>query len=155
MNEINSFNEEKRVNIKKIGLNAQLKNETMGWVIDTAKFNYTYNFTWLGRPIIQFPQDIVAMQEIIWEVKPDLIIETGIAHGGSLIFYASMLALLEYTGCIEKGVVLGIDIDIRENNQIEIEKHPLYNHIEMIQGSSTDEDIIRQVYEFSEGYKKI
>lgn len=128
---------------------------TRQWFIATSRFEYSYHFTWLGRPIIQFPQDIIAMQEIIWQVKPDLIIETGIAHGGSLIFSASMLALLEITGVINKGKVLGIDIDIREHNRIEIEKHPLANKITMMQGSSIDEDTVRQVHKFSKDYNNI
>jgi cephalosporin hydroxylase len=111
----------------------------------TAQFKYSYNFTWLGRPIIQFPQDILAMQEIIWRVKPDLIIETGIAHGGSLIFYASMLELIG-----DHGQVLGIDIDIRDHNRVEIEKHPMFKRIRMIQGSSVDGEVVRQTYQFAQ-----
>jgi len=128
---------------------------TRQWFIATSRFEYSYHFTWLGRPIIQFPQDIIAMQEIIWQVKPELIIETGIAHGGSLIFSASMLALLEITGVVNKGKVLGIDIDIREHNRIEIEKHPLANKITMMQGSSVDEYTVRQVHKFSKDYNNI
>ncbi len=111
---------------------------------------YSYNFSWMGRPIIQFPQDMIAMQEIIWQVKPDLIIETGIAHGGSLIFSASMLELLG-----NEGQVLGIDIDIREHNRKEIEKHSMFKRIKMLEGSSIDENIVRQVHEFAEGKKSI
>lgn len=133
----------------------KLRNAAHRFMLESTQPKYPYNFFWLGRPIIQYPQDIVAMQEIIWEVKPDLIIETGIAHGGSLIFSASMLALLEISGSIQKGQVLGIDIDIREHNRIEIEKHPLSNKIKMIQGSSIDKDIIKQVYNFAKGYKNI
>jgi cephalosporin hydroxylase len=105
------------------------------------KYRYTYNFNWLERPIIQLPQDIIAMQEIIWEVKPDLIIETGIAHGGSIIFYTSILELIG-----GNGEVLGIDIDIREHNRIEIESHPLFKRIKMLEGSSVDDGILKQVY---------
>ena len=117
---------------------------------------YSYNFFWLGRPIIQYPQDMVAMQELIWQIKPDLIIETGIAHGGSLILSASMLALLDYCDAVETGAlldptkakrtVLGIDIDIRAHNRTAIEAHPLASRIDMIQGSSIDPDIIAQVH---------
>jgi cephalosporin hydroxylase len=98
----------------------------------------------MGRPIIQFPQDIIAMQEIVWKVRPQLVVETGIAHGGSLIFYASMLELLG-----GDGVVLGIDIDIRAHNRAEIEKHPMFKRIKMIEGSSVDENVVSQVYEFA------
>lgn len=116
---------------------------------------YSYNFSWLGRPIIQYPQDMIVMQEIIWKVKPDLIIETGIAHGGSLIFSASMLALLEIMGEIKEGKVLGIDIDIREHNRVEIEKHPMFKRITMIEGSSVDEKIAQQVCDFARNKKQV
>jgi cephalosporin hydroxylase len=127
-----------------------LNDITKQWFLATSRFEYSYHFTWLGRPIIQYPQDMIAMQEIIWKVKPDLIIETGIAHGGSLIFHASMLELLG-----GDGQVLGIDIDIREHNRIEIEKHPMYKRINMIQGSSIDEDIARQIHDFAKDKKRI
>jgi len=126
---------------------------------------YAYNFDWLGRPIIQTPVDMVAMQELIWKIKPDLIIETGIAHGGSLIMNASLLAMLDYCDAIENGEmldpsmpkrrVLGIDIDIRAHNCAAIEAHPMANRIDMIQGSSVAQDIISQVHEYSKNYKKI
>ncbi len=126
---------------------------------------YSYNFSWLGRPIIQYPQDIVAMQEIIWNVRPDLIIETGIAHGGSLIMSASMLALLDYCDVVATGVVLdpkaskrrvlGLDIDIRNHNRKAIEAHPLFHKIDMIQGSSIDPKIIAQVHQYAQDYKCI
>ena len=120
-----------------------------------VKCNYAYNFFWLGIPIIQEPQDLHALQEIIWEVKPDLIIETGIAWGGSLIFSASMLALLEVCGEIEKGQVLGIDIDIRKHNKENILSHPLSKNITMFEGSSIDETIIQKVKEFAKNKKRI
>ena len=112
--------------------------------LKSAEYKYSYNFSWLGRPIIQYPQDIIATQEIIWQVKPAVIIETGIAHGGSLIFYASMLELLG-----GDGQVLGIDIDIRAHNRVEIERHPLSNRITMLQGSSIDDQIVQQVHAFA------
>jgi cephalosporin hydroxylase len=98
----------------------------------SCRYKYSYNFSWMGLPIIQYPQDIIAMQEIVWSVKPDLIIETGIAHGGSLVFYASMLELLG------RGRILGIDIDIRPHNREAIELHPMAKRIRLIQGSSVD-----------------
>src|SRR5512133_443712 len=104
-----------RSNIKELGSDPDLWKKSCEWVHATSKHKYSYNFSWLGRPIIQYPQDIIAAQEIIWQVKPDAIIETGIAHGGSLIFYASMLELLG-----GDGQVLGIDIDIRAHNRAEI-----------------------------------
>ncbi|RCV90913.1 cephalosporin hydroxylase family protein [Billgrantia montanilacus] len=126
---------------------------------------YSYNFSALGRPIIQYPQDMVAMQELIWQVKPDLIIETGIAHGGSLILSASMLALLDMCEAIESGAtldprqsrrkVLGIDIDIRAHNREAIEAHPMASRIEMIQGSSIAPEIIEQAHQFARGYQRV
>lgn len=130
-----------------------------------ARAQYPYNFTWLGRPIIQFPQDIQAMQELIWSVKPDLIIETGIAHGGSLIFSASLLALLELCEASHNGTVLdpsqpqrkviGIDIDIRPHNRSAIEAHPLANRITLLEGSSIAPDIVSQVQKLAAGFKNV
>ena len=127
----------------------KLKKISLGFLQDTAKYRYTYHFTWLGRPIIQFPQDMIAIQEIIWKVKPNLIIETGIAHGGSLIYSASILEM------IGKGKVLGIDIDIQQQNKKEIEKHPMYKRIKMIEGSSVDKKISKQVHNFTKGKKRV
>jgi len=126
-----------------------LKKLSRAWFDNSFKHEYSYHFTWLGCPIIQLPQDIVALQEIIWKVKPDLIIETGIAHGGSIIFSASLLEL------IGKGEILGIDIDIRKHNKIEIEKHPMFKRIMMLEGSSIDTNISKKVYEIAKGKKKI
>ena len=131
--------------------------KTLDWFCESTKNKYSYNFSWLGRPIIQYPQDIVAMQELIWSVKPDLIIETGIAHGGSLIFSASMLALLdlcEGSSTIERKV-LGVDIDIRKHNLEAINEHPMANRIQMIQGSSIDGEIVKKVREIAKNHKKI
>ncbi len=150
MNQTNKFFIERNNDIKKMDHDSEIKLLGKNFIIKTAKYGYSYNFTWLGRPIIQFPQDMIAMQEIIWQVKPDLIIETGIAHGGSLIFYASMLELLG-----NNGQVLGVDIDIREHNRVEIEKHPMYKRIDMIEGSSIDEKIAKQVYDFAKGKKRV
>lgn len=130
------FETEKSENISKL---SEYKEVGIEFITKTIDRKYSYNFTWLGRPIIQYPQDILAMQEIIWQVKPDLIIETGIAHGGSLILYASLLEI------IGKGIVLGIDIDIRNHNRFEIEKHPMFRRIKMIQGSSISNDVVNQV----------
>jgi cephalosporin hydroxylase len=105
-----------------------------------SEYRYSYNFTWLGRPVIQWPQDIMALQELIWKVRPDVIVETGIAHGGSLIFTSSMLELLG-----GDGRVIGVDIDIRAHNRAAIEEHPMFKRITMIEGSSIDEGIVGQV----------
>lgn len=117
---------------------------------EAIRRDYEYNFTWLGRPIIQFPQDLVAMQELIWQVQPDLIVETGIAHGGSVIFSASMLHLLG-----GDGIVVGVDIDIRAHNREAIEAHPMAPRIRMIQGSSVAPEIVAQVWEHAKGREKV
>ena len=139
MNPTEEFKKECEERIEAQGKNKKLLDASQSFTEETIRSGYSYNFTWMGRPIIQYPQDMIAMQEIIWDVKPDLIIETGIAHGGSLIYYASLLEL------IGKGKVLGIDIDIREHNRAEIEKHPMAKRISMIQGSAIDTAIIEQV----------
>lgn len=125
------------------------KKLTKSWFESSVKFEYSYHFTWLGRPIIQYPQDIIALQEIIWKVKPDLIIETGIARGGSLMFSASILQLLG------KGKVLGIDIKIRPENKKKIQQHFLWKRISMIEGSSIDKKTIDKVYKFAKGKKRV
>ncbi len=118
--------------------------------IESCRYNYSYNFKWLGRPIIQYPEDLIALQEIVWEVQPELIIETGIAHGGSLIFYASLLELIGGAG-----QVLGVDIEIRPHNRVAIEKHPMFKRITMIGGSSVDEGIADKVRTFARGKKPV
>ena len=159
------FQDEVNENIKKQGEDLDLQAFSRIWSRETSRSNYTYNFTWLGRPIIQYPQDMAAMQELIWEIKPDLIIETGIAHGGSLVFSASMLAMLDVCVAIEekksidpsqsKRKVLGIDIDIRSHNREAIEAHPMASRIQMIQGSSISREIIDQVHSIAAQYSKI
>lgn len=152
--EIIEFQQEVNDRIETYGRNTNLKDAAHRFTVESVHAKYSYNFRWMGRPIIQYPQDLLAMQEIIWEVKPDLIIETGIAHGGSLIFYASMMELLSITEEIN-GEVLGIDIDIRAHNLREIKAHPMSKRIEMIQGSSLDEEVVRQVRERVERKKKV
>jgi cephalosporin hydroxylase len=122
---------------------------------ETIAAQYSYNFFWLGRPIIQYPQDMVALQEIVWATRPDVIVETGIAHGGSLILSASLLAMLDLCDATEAGEmldptrpkrrVIGVDIDIRAHNKAAIEAHPMAKRITMIQGSSIDPAIVAQV----------
>jgi len=140
MNPIDQFNKEKVDNINRLGNNPELKQIGKDFFIKTAPNRYSYNFSWMGRPIIALPQDMIAMQELIWEMKPDLIIETGIAHGGSIVYYASLLELIG-----KDGLVVGIDIDIRKHNRNLIEKHPMIKRIQMIEGSSIDSEIIKQV----------
>jgi cephalosporin hydroxylase len=145
--------------------NVELKNASSAFIHQSIINKYSYNFSYLGRPIIQYPQDMVAMQELIWSVRPDLIIETGIAHGGSLIMNASILALLDHCDALENNELIdpknptrraiGIDIDIREHNRKAIENHPMSNRIDMIQGSSISKNVIQNVRNISEGYSKI
>jgi len=152
-------------NIEALGSDSDVLALSRRWSEETNRHGYTYNFSWMGRPIIQYPQDMAAMQELIWKVRPDLIIETGIAHGGSLIYSASLLALLDMADAIEKGEtidpsksqrrVLGVDIDIRAHNREAIEAHPMASRISMIQGSSTDASTIEQVHAFAAPYKRI
>ncbi len=140
------FKAEVEKNIQAQGQDASLRGFSNIWVRETARYRYSYNFSWLGRPIIQLPQDIVAMQEIIWKVRPQLIIEAGIAHGGSLILYASILELIG-----EGGMVLGVDIEIRPHNRAAIESHPLSKRIQMIEGSSLSESVVAQVRQVARG----
>jgi len=105
-----------------------------GW--DTR---YVYSFTWMGRPVIQLPEDMLRIQEVIYEIKPDVIIETGIAHGGSLIFYASLCKAMG------KGRIVGIDIEIRPHNRAAIERHELFSYLTLIEGSSVAEDVVARV----------
>jgi cephalosporin hydroxylase len=149
MNEIAKFKKEVEDNIIKQGNNELLKKAANEFMAASIRSKYSYNFTWLGRPIIQYPQDIIAIQEIIYQVQPDLIIETGIAHGGSLILHASICEL------IGKGEVLGIDIDIREHNKAEIVKHPMSKRISMIQGSSIAPETVEQAKAIAKGKEKV
>jgi cephalosporin hydroxylase len=127
-----------------------IRSKAIALINETAVYKYSHNFTWLGRPIIQLPQDIVAIQEIIWTTRPDVIIETGVAHGGSLILSASILELLG-----GGGQVVGIDVDIRGHNRVEIEKHPLSKRITLIEGSSVDARVIDQVKEIINGKQAV
>lgn len=162
---MNDFQKEVTARIAAIPADKQLCEAAVAFMRVSTEPKYSYNFSWQGRPIIQYPQDMVAMQELIWQIKPDLIIETGIAHGGSLIFSASMLALLDMCEAIEadaalhpkqsKRKVLGIDIDIRAQNRAAIEAHPMASRIQMIQGSSIAPEIIEQVKQVAQGYQRV
>jgi cephalosporin hydroxylase len=164
-NPIKEFENEKLFRIQRFAEDSNFNRNSNNWLEESMRKSYVYNFSWLGRPIIQYPQDMVAMQELIWQVKPDLIIETGIAHGGSLIMNASLLAMLDYCDAVESGElvdptkpkrrVLGIDIEIREHNKKLIEAHPMSNRIDMIQGSSIEKSIINQVKTYAKAYNSI
>lgn len=165
MHPIKQFEQECRENIIAMHADKPLLALSAKWLEHTGRYRYSYNFSSLGRPIIQYPQDMIAIQELIWQTKPDLIIETGIAHGGSLIMSAAILALLDYCDAIESGEtldpiaarrrVLGIDIDIRAHNRAAIEAHPMSHRISMLQGSSIAPEIISQVHVMASGYKRI
>lgn len=165
-NDSDTFFDEVHKNIELMSKDKDFLGLSNIWNRVGIRYKYAHNFTWLGRPIIQVPQDIYAIQELIWKVKPDLIIETGIAHGGSLIMSASMLALLDYCEAIEQGEVLkilnplyygrkviGIDIEIRHYNRKAIEAHPLSHLIEMVEGSSISREVINKVLEIFKYYK--
>ncbi len=151
-----NFEKEKSIRIKNFKKNTSLLKAANKFTRESLYPLYSYNFNWLGRPIIQYPQDIIALQEIIWNVKPDLIIETGIARGGSLIFSSSMLSLLN-TFQLKKAnrKVIGIDIDIRKHNKKAVEKHPFSKNIKMIEGSSIDVKVFDKVKKISQNFKKI
>lgn len=166
MNPIEQFEREVERNIEQLGTSQELKRASIDWMLlASATGAYSYNFKSLGRPIIQYPQDMVAMQELIWRVRPDLIIETGIAHGGSLILSASMLTLLDYCDAVERGQVLdpkashrrvlGVDIDIRAHNRKAIEAHPMGHRIDMIEGSSIAPGIVARVHEIAKGFERV
>lgn len=165
MNPHEQFEQEVAENIKGLGQDHDVQALSRIWVREISRHKWAYNFRWLGRPAIQFPNDAWALQELIWEIKPDLIIETGIAHGGSLIMSASMLALLDMCEAIESGTVLdpqkskrkvlGIDIDIRQHNREAIEAHPMSSRIQMIQGSSIAPEVIDQVKDVAKNYQRI
>lgn len=158
MGAIKQFRDERERRIAELKENKEFDEASLNWTKNAFDVQYQYNFDWLGRPIIQIPTDIVAIQELIWSVRPDLIIEAGIAHGGSLILSASMLALLD----IKDGQyepkdrkVLGLDIDIRSHNREAIESHPLSYLVQMIEGSSIQEDTIKEVHKVASAYNKI
>lgn len=156
MNEfVKQFEAEKIARIEAFGKDTAFQELSRDWLEESMRKSYVYNFSWMGRPIIQNPIDIMAMQEIIWEVKPDLIIETGIAHGGSLIFSASMLELNAACGGPGDAEVLGIDINIRPHNRKAIEEHPMSRRITMIEGSSIAPEIVAQVKGKTKGKQRI
>lgn len=141
MNELEKFSQERKKDIEQMSKDDNLHKQSLEWMIHADKYKYTYNYTWMGRPIIKFPNDMILQQEIMWDIKPDLIIETGIAHGGSVLFSASLQKMME----IENSEVVAIDIDIRDHNKKEIEKHPMFKYVTMYEGDSTSEVIFNKV----------
>jgi cephalosporin hydroxylase len=159
------FIDERNSVIAKYGEKSEWQDLSKRWLEYAFENKYMYNFSVMGRPVIQTPTDIVATQELIWSVKPDLIIETGIAHGGSLVLSAGVLAQLDICDAIESGEtfdprmsnrkVLGIDIDIRKHNRRAIESHPMASRISMIEGSSIDPSTIKKVCDYAAGYSRV
>jgi len=163
--QVAAFQAKRALEIQRLSEQKSLTELGRRFMIETGPYGYTYHFDWLGRPIIQFPQDIVAFQEVVWRTRPDLIIETGIAHGGSLVLSASLLALLDFCDATTAGTlldprvtarrVIGIDIDIRPHNRRLIEAHPLASRIQMIQGSSVDSSVTAQIAMIAKDYGRV
>lgn len=151
MNKTNLFFSERRKAILRMARDKKFIQLSLKWIRNSIKYKYNYNFTWMGRPIIKFPNDMVVIQEIFWKVKPNLVIETGIAHGGSIIYSASLLKMMG----IKNFKVIGIDIDIRKHNLKEILRHPMKRHIKMIEGDSTDIKIFEDIVQYSKKFKKV
>ena len=157
--------EQRKKSISDLAKDSDFLEQSKNWVAGSMQHKYVYNFDWLGRPVIQFPQDMIALQEIVWVTKPDLIIETGIAHGGSLIQSASLLALLDFADAKSEGSsldpqkprrkVVGIDIEIRRHNRNAIEAHPLSGYVELVEGSSIDGNVIQRVKTIASAVKSV
>jgi cephalosporin hydroxylase len=165
MDPVASFQKQVADNIRGIGEDADFLGLSRIWNREAIRHSYALNFTWLGRPVIQTPMDLYAIQELIWACRPDLIIETGIAHGGSLVTSASMLAMLDYCDAVDTGKpldpkasrrkVVGIDIDIRAHNRAGIDAHPMRHKIHTIEGSSITAETAAKVAAHAEGYDRI
>lgn len=165
MNPAEKFAEDCRAEVVRQAQDVEFQALTRSWLAKANSLRYSYHFAALGRPIIQYPQDMVALQELIWNVKPDLIIETGIAHGGSLVLSASMLALLDWCEAAEaetkvdprasKRRVVGVDIEIRPHNREAIYAHPMSALITMIEGSSIAEEVVNQVRQIATEHQSV
>ena len=165
MNAEEQFASERDERLRLFASDPKLNSLAHDWIFHSMQHKYLYNFDWLGRPIIQYPEDMVAVQELIWTVRPTLVIETGIAHGGSLVLSASMLALLDYCEAVESGRtldptatkrrVIGIDIDIREHNRRAIKAHPMSHMISMVEGSSIEPETVAEVRRLAAGHDKV
>lgn len=150
MNPIKQFFSERQADIVEMGKDAELRRKSIDWMHHADRYKYTYNYTWMGRPIIKFPNDMLIQQELMWKLKPDLVIETGIAHGGSIIFTASMMEMMGIDG-----EVVGVDIDIRQHNRDAIEAHPMMKRITMYEGDSVAPDMVEKVRRHTENKKCI
>lgn len=155
MDPVSQFQHERADAVEGYKKDSEFQTLSQDWLRESMQRRYVYNFDWLGRPIIQYPQDMAAVQELIWSTRPDVVIETGIAHGGSLILSASILALLDLCDATEAGEmldprnpkrrVIGVDIDIRPHNRDGIEAHPMATRIQMFEGSSIDPSVVARV----------
>ena len=155
MDPTEAFRQDVQDRVQRNASDQELTQATTAFMTASIRAKYSYNFQWLSRPVIQYPQDIVAMQELVWHIRPDLIIETGVAHGGSVILSASLLALLDYSDAAANGTMLdirtskrkvvGIDIDIRPHNRTALQSHPLARLITLVEGSSIDEAVVEKV----------
>jgi cephalosporin hydroxylase len=145
---IQEFLNERRADIEEMGADEELRQKSIDWMKHADRYKYTYNYTWMGRPIIKFPNDMAIQQELMWELKPDLVIETGIAHGGSIIFTASMMEMMGIDG-----EVVGVDVDIRKHNRDAIEAHPMMKRITMYEGDSVAPDMVERVTQHAKGKK--
>jgi len=150
MNSLEQFEADKKARVAVLTEDLAMRERSRDWMVASASHGYTYNFTWLGIPVIQFPQDLVALQEVVWATRPDLIVETGVAHGGSLVFSASILELLG-----GDGRVVGVDIDIRNQNRARLEAHPLFKRIELVEGDSVSEPVVAQVRQLAAGCERV
>lgn len=150
MSDIEQFKKERQERLDGVAPDSPMVRSGREFFVESIAAKYSYNFDWLGLPVIQYPQDIVAIQEIVWRVQPDLIIETGVARGGSVVFYASLLELLG-----GNGKVVGIDIDIRPHNLEAIRAHRLAHRIELIQGSSVEDGVVERVRALAAGCRRI
>jgi cephalosporin hydroxylase len=146
---IAAFRAEVERNVDALGRADDARAASARWLRATHDLKYDYNFTWFGRPILQLPQDVMALQEIVFAVRPQLVVETGVAHGGSLVFFASLLELLG------EGRVVGIDVEIREHNRREIEAHALARRIDLVQGSSADDATFEAVRAHAHGCERV
>jgi cephalosporin hydroxylase len=165
VNPYERFKAECAAEVEAMRADTELSALSRAWMDRAAVHRYSYHFDWLGRPVIQHPQDIVAFQELVWRIRPDLIVETGVAHGGSLVMFASFLAMLDLTEAAESGGVvdpsrptrrvLGVDIDIRAHNRAALEAHPLRAYIDLVQGSSVDDDVAARVRAAAAGRPRV
>ena len=150
MNEVEKFRDESFQRNLASQQDSELFDKSIEWMRLADEYKFTYNFTWMGIPIIKFPNDMIVQQEIMARVRPDLIIETGVAHGGSVVFSAAMQDMLGIDG-----KVIGIDIDIRKHNRVEIEKNRFFSRIELIEGDSTSEEVLTRVNSYVNQAKKV